>query len=213
MKKFIVMAIAVLIALPSATMAQKTTIQRVTREKTYTTQTHSVSVWYQGELSLGFATGGKLKEVDLDDNDTEFSKTDFSRPFIETVHGVRITKYAFVGLGVGAQFLYGKDFPEYTDCDNWNTLLMPVFLNLKSYYPVNDTFAPYITASLGASPVLVADSSWNGELKGGLYCKVGAGLSYKKFMFDFGLMHQELIADKDWKLSNNSFYVNLGIKF
>lgn len=211
MKKFIVMAIAAMIALPSATMAQKTTIQRVTREKTYTTQTHKVSVWYEGDFSVGFAAGGKA--TISEDGYSETLKTNLSRPYIETVHGVHITKYAFVGLGVGVQYAYGKINTEYDDSNNWNTLLMPVFLNLKGFYPASDDFAPYITTSLGASPVLMADDTFDSALKGGFFCKVGAGISYRKFLFDFGLMHQNMTLDKDEKIGNNSFYVNVGFKF
>lgn len=215
MKKFIVLAIAALITLPSATMAQKTTIQRVTREKTYKTQTHSVSVWYQGEIDFGYATLGKLV-----DEDGDKYKTDFSRPYIETVHGARITNYAFVGLGLGLQYAYGKVDPDYDNSERWNTLLMPLFVNLKGYYPVNDDFAPYLTVSLGGSVPLT--SNWNDSdstLGGGFYSKFGVGLNYRKFMFDFGLMHQGL-ADKygyntveKYKMAVNSVYFNIGFKF
>lgn len=221
MKKFIVLAIAALITLPSATMAQETTIQRETREQTYKPQTHSVPVWYQGEVSVGFVTGGRFNPME---------KTDFSRPLIETVHGVRITNYAFVGLGVGVQYAYGKISPDDENSHNWCTMLMPVFVNLKGYYPVSDKFSPYLTLSLGGSAVLMTDEyefdyDYKAVLAGGfLYCKLGVGLNYRKFMVDFGLMHQGL-ADKHiysttvdryfekFNIGINSFYVNLGFKF
>lgn len=219
MKKIFMLAVAAMVALPTITMAQKTTIQRITREKTYETQTYDVKIWYEGSLMFGYATGGKMTIKD-EDGDIWKEKTDFSRPFIETVHGVRITKYGYAGLGLGVQYAYGKFEPDYEDSDKWNTLLMPIFLNLKGYYPVNNTFAPYVSVSLGSSACLM--SNWNDseeeKLVGGFYGKAGIGFSYKKFMFDFGLMHQGLAikytgySSKD-KLSNNSFYVNLGVKF
>lgn len=234
MKKFIALAILAMIALPSTTMAKKVTIQNVTREKRFDIDVHNLSIWYQGEVSLGFATTGKA--TGNDDGHSYKVNSDFSRPFIETVHGVRLTKYAFVGLGLGLQYAYGKCSTDsyydnyydeyYTDDSKWNTLLMPVFVNLKGYYPVNDDFAPYLTTSFGVSPILMSDLSYtNGSYetkhKGGFYCKLGVGLNYKKFIFDFGLMHQGM-ANKDYyngndngkvKISTNSFYANIGFLF
>ena len=204
MKKIIILAIAALIALPSATMAQ--------------------SIYYQGELSVGFATGGKLTVKE--DGVTAKLKTDFSRPFVETVHGVRITEYAFVGVGVGVQYAYGQFLPEESVNEKWGTLLTPLFVNMKGYYPVSEDFAPYITVNFGASPVLFSnlDESEDGykeNLVGGFYYKLGAGFSYKRFLFDFGLMHQALSAKSSYQGYSekiglggiNSFYVNLGVKF
>lgn len=122
MKKTFILLLAALVAVPVVTFAQKTTVTRVNREKTYQTSTHSVDIWYQGELNVGFATSSKLTWKD--GGDTE--KTDYSRPFISTIHGARITQYGFVGLGVGLQYAYGKMDPEYDDTPNWETLMIPV---------------------------------------------------------------------------------------
>lgn len=228
MKKFLALALAALVAMPTVTMAQKTTVQRVTREKTYETQKTDVSIWYQGELSFGFATGSNLTYKS--EGVSSKQKTDLSRPFIETVHGVRITQYAFVGLGLGVQYAYGKMNPDYNESENWGALLMPIFVNLKGYYPVSDNFAPYVTVSLGGTASLTSNiddsgyeyyyGNWEEKLTGGFYSKVGLGLSYRKFMFDFGLMHQNMgfkytidgTSEKE-KASTNAFYVNLGFKF
>ncbi|WP_296113051.1 hypothetical protein [uncultured Alistipes sp.] len=115
MKKTLILLLAALCAVPVVTFAQKTTVTRVNREKTYKTSTHSVDIWYQGELNVGFATGGKLTWKDGGDSE----KTNYSRPFISTIHGARITQYGFVGLGVGVQYAYGKMDPEYDDTSNW----------------------------------------------------------------------------------------------
>lgn len=133
MKKIMLLLAAALAVAPAASFAQKMTVTNINREKTYQTSTHNVDIWYEGELNLGFATGGKLKW-----DDGEKDKTNYSRPFISTIHGARITKYGFVGVGVGVQYAFGKMDPDYDESDKWNTLMIPVFLNLKGYYPVTE---------------------------------------------------------------------------
>lgn len=230
MKKFIVLAIAAVLAMPSAMMAQKTTVQTVTRQKTYNTFLRNISVWYQGEVNVGYAISGNI----VDKLDGEKLNTNFSRPFVETTHGIRITKYAFLGAGLGLQFAPGKiepDFEDYYDdyygyevkSPRWNTLLMPLFINVKGYYPVTDDIAPYISLSFGGAPVLTSNISAIDEdfrLGGRAYCKFGAGVNYKKWTFDFGVMHQGLFIN-DWdepkeygsKYRINSFYMNVGFVF
>lgn len=106
MKKIMLLLAAALAVAPAASFAQKMTVTNINREKTYQTSTHNVDIWYEGELNLGFATGGKLKW-----DDGEKDKTNYSRPFISTIHGARITKYGFVGVGVGVQYAFGEDGP------------------------------------------------------------------------------------------------------
>ena len=225
MKKTFILLLALLCAVPVATFAQKTTVTRVNREKTYKTSTHSVDIWYQGALNVGFATSGKLTWED--GGDTE--KTNYSRPFISTVHGVRITQYGFVGLGVGVQYAYGKMYSEYDDAPNWKTLMIPVFLNLKGYYPVTEEFAPYISVSLGSSICATSsygdsgsdyDVSWKTRLKGGFYGEYGIGFNYRQVNFGVGLQHQAMKFSEtydgstdDEEASVHSFFVKGGLKF
>ena len=229
MKKLLFLLAAAMIAAP--TFAQKTTVTRVNREKTYTTSEHNIKVWYQGEVNLGYATAGKVN-YSYNDGEKGSYKTDFSRPLISTVHGVRITPYAFVGLGVGAQYAYGKIEPKYPEAGNWNTLLIPAFLNLKGYYPVNDNFVPYVSVSLGTSFCAASDlnyvwegGDWETKAKGGFYGEYGVGINYKKLNVGFGIMTQNMKLkeidtydgwvdeDETEKLSTTSFYVKIGIKF
>lgn len=228
MKKiYILLAAAALIA-PAMSSAQKMTVTNISKEKTYKTSTHNIDVWYQGEVNLGYAVSGKCK---LDDEgDIEKFKTNYSRPLIETVHGVRITKYAFVGAGVAVQYAPGKINPDVEDSDEkWNTLMIPLFFNLKGYYPVTDDFAPYISLSFGGS--ICATSSLNDsgiaygynyddKLKGGFYSEYGIGFNYKRLNFGLGLQHQTMkrtlsegkySSEEKWSI--NSFYVKVGLTF
>ena len=224
MKKIMLLLAAALAVAPAASFAQKMTVTNINREKTYQTSTHNVDIWYEGELNLGFATGGKLKW-----DDGEKDKTNYSRPFISTIHGARSTKYGFVGVGVGVQYAFGKMDPDYDESDKWNTLMIPVFLNLKGYYPVTEDFAPYISISLGGSICATSSyddsgmdygDSWERKLKGGFYAEYGLGFNYKRLNFGFGLQHQSMKfketyggESSDEKAAVNSFFVKVGLKF
>ena len=206
MKKLFILTVVAMLTAPVVSFAQKTTVTRVNREKTYRTNTHAVDIWYEGELNLGYGMGGTLKY----DGDSEDAK--YARPFIETVHGVRITKYAFAGLGVGFQYAYDE---------NWEVGMMPVFLDLKGYYPVTEHFAPYVAIDLGFSSGLVGTKDYMDteglDLKGGFYASYGIGLNYRRLNFGLGWQHQGMKFKYDGKngdgFSVNSFFVKIGLKF
>ena len=183
---------------------------------------------YQGELNLGFATGGKLK-MEVGGQIEKFA-TNFSRPLLETVHGVRVGDYLFGGIGLGVQYAYGDQTEGVDNSLKWNTAMMPLFLNLKGYYPVSDNFAPYISLSLGGTAVLASDvnvsestsvsrpgnenlgidqyhrnSSSETKLKGGFYCDFGVGFTARKFNFGLGLMHQAMkLTQEEWDYNNRT---------
>ena len=46
MKKLFILIAAALLAAPAASFAQKTTVTRVNRERTYKTSSHNVDIWY-----------------------------------------------------------------------------------------------------------------------------------------------------------------------
>ncbi len=173
---------------------------------------------YQGEFNFGYATGGKLNYKDADSE-----KTDFSRPFIETIHGVRmLNDYLFVGVGVGVQYAYGDVYPDSDSGFTWDTVSIPLFVNVKGYYPVSGNFAPYLSLSMGGSIFATSafdDDDLEEKMKGGFYTTFGAGFTYRKLNVGFGLMHQSMklvdtYDDEEYfKGSVNSFYVQLGFKF
>lgn len=148
---------------------------------------------YQGELNVGYGTGGKIKE------DGEKFDAEFNRMFIETVHGVRFNKYLFAGIGVGFQYA--------TDQDYWESFgMLPLFFDLKGYYPVTEDFAPYVKVDLGHAWA-VTDNDGGAK---GFYAAYGIGLNYRRLNFGIGWQHQSF-AHGD--VSVNSFYVNAGINF
>lgn len=220
---YILLALAAFMA-PAMTSAQKMTVTNISKEKTYKTSTHNIDVWYQGELNLGYAVSGKLKLTD-EDGDMEKFKTNYSRPIIETVHGVRITKYAFVGAGVAVQYAFGKIDSSEENSEKWDTMMIPVFLNLKGYYPVTEDFAPYISLNFGSSICAMSGmtqsyGSYDYQMKGGFYGEYGIGFNYKRLNFGLGLQHQTMkmvyternYSDEE-KWSVNSFYMKVGLTF
>lgn len=210
MKKMLFLVAAVLLAAPTATFAQKTTVTRVSREKTYQTSSHDLNIWYQGELNFGYGVGGKVKY------DGESMDAKFSRAFIETIHGVRVTQYAFAGVGLGFQYAY--DEKNAVGLEEGGVGMIPLFLDLKGYYPVTETFAPYVAIDLGYGMPVIGASGEDGEkLKGGFYASYGIGLNYKKLNFGLGWQHQgfhyEWDGEKSDGFSINSFFVKVGVKF
>lgn len=141
-------------------------------------------IHYQGELNFGYGLGGNTKE------DGEKFDAEYSRVYLETVHGVRINPYAFAGIGVGAQYAL-----------DWEEVTLPVFAALRGYYPVTERFAPYVAVDLGYSPALTSSI-------GGFYAAYGLGLNFGVLNLGFGWQHQEFDEQ-----SINSFTVKLGFKF
>lgn len=182
MKKFFLLLVAAMMVAPAASFAQKMTVTNINREKTYQTKTREVDIWYQGEVNVGYGLNGTV----------DGHSTDFGRVFAETIHGVRITKYAFIGLGIGVQYAH-----------EWETITLPVFVDMKGYYPVNEKFAPYVSIDLGYSPFV------KGDADGGLYASYGVGLNYGKLNFGFGCQHQTT----NGSYAVNSFFVKVGLKF
>lgn len=232
-KTFFLLIACGLSAIPASTLAQKTTVTRIGREKTYQRKTKEFKVWYQGELNLGFATGHKLRY-----NEEDEYRNYFAHPFLETIHGVRITRYAFVGLGASAQYILGKMNPSLKDSENWNTWLVPVFFNVKGYYPISEHVAPYLSVSVGNSFCAASNFNkseyhlywinyfdsyrytWEDKLKGGFFGECGIGLYYKLLNFGLGWQHQTLKYEsvRDSQKSYNtkkydSFFIKIGLKF
>lgn len=173
---------------------------------------------YQGELNFGYVADG-----------------DYSRPFMESIHGVNIKGYAFAGVGFGLQYAYNE---------KWNNMGIPLFVNLKGMYPVSEDFSPYITLSLGYNFLLFSESKHHMinyiDGLGGFYNDLGVGIKYKAFNLSLGMQVQKFNIDSNEmlnyynrdavyelfyadgtyeegeeisKLKNVGFYVKLGVMF
>lgn len=198
------------------------------------------SIRYKGEVNLGYAITGKKCKWTYEGGGSDEAETVFSRPLVETVHGVEIGPYFFVGAGVGIQYYCGKlkDFEAYSSKGNrWNTIMLPIFANIKVMYPIKDKVTPFINLGIGYSvSCYSALNSGSQKVNGGLYCDFGVGVRYKRFSFAVGLQHQKVGINlgsggngyggyyDDWygyynsgssKASTkiNAFYIKVGITF
>lgn len=184
MKKFLYILCAMLLTGAVSASAQ------IVHGSTYSSSTTykvKAKTRYQGELNVGYGLSGKLNE------DGETEDADYGRVFFETVHGMRINKYAFAGLGVGFQY-----------ATEWESAMLPIFVDLKGYYPVSDRFAPYVAVDLGYAIDLFDSPSE------GFYASYGVGLNFGKLNFGLGWQHQSF---SDYDASVNSFFVKIGLKF
>lgn len=176
-----------------------------------------MKVKYRGEVSVGGAFSNKMS---VDAFFFNFKlKSALSRPYLETVHGVMISDYIFAGGGLGLQYYAGKLGELYGLVDTkegkytWGALAIPLFVNLKGFFPINDDWKPFLNLSLGGTVVAMSNATcvedhtdsyedyYNGNMvktgsvydnkhRGGFYCDFGAGVEYKRWMFSLGLQHQ-----------------------
>lgn len=125
---------------------------------------------YQGEVAFAFGLGvGEL---------SDYIST--NRLVFETVHGVRINPHLFAGLGVSINYFYTQygyyydGYGDYTE-ESGGTVL-PVFLNIKGYYPVSDKASLYASWDLGAAVGI------GGYTNGGteFYTSIGPGVNFGK---------------------------------
>ncbi len=217
----------------------KETLQRPTKISSSRKQpkTKSVIDWtpkYRGEVNVGYAiTGNRFRwgaeytdsagEEDYtypDSKDAKELVTVFSHPLFETIHGVDIGPYLFIGAGIGAQYYYGKtkSAREWLDIGvsdkniaRWDAVILPIFADFKFMYPVNKNFTPYLNLGLGGT--VGCCSSFDGYAKeteeirvdgydeylesysslktrGGFYFDLGVGFRYKLLNFSMGFQHQ-----------------------
>lgn len=134
-------------------MASQAQIYSFTNYNTESSKTKSKL--YMGEINAGVTFGGKYK---MDGHKFDESTNSF---FFETIHGLRVHKYVFVGLGVGVHYYYdmGVDYQNayeaygsrsYKDeCYFEFPIAIPLFVNLKGFCPINDRLKAYMGTSLG----------------------------------------------------------------
>ena len=181
-------------------------------------------VKYRGEVTVGGAFSNKLQGKYAGTHVETASEA--SRLFVETVHGVMVSDYIFVGVGVGLQNYAGEIYKG--DGRKWNTLTIPIFADLKGFLPINRSWRTFMNLGLGGSVVGHSDLSYveNGfkyKQHGGFYCDFGAGVEYRSLSFGIGLQHQTMRQSETWidygmthsteKFYTNAFYVKLGVNF
>lgn len=127
---------------------------------------------YQGEVDLGASIT------------TNGFQTGKAVANFRTIHGGKIGDYLFTGLGFGADWYF---FDEGSSGDD-SEVIIPVFLNLKGYYPASKRLLPFVSLDLGYG--FGVTQSISGE--GGFMFAPAIGFQYKKMQFQVGYEHQSI---------------------
>ena len=173
----------------------------------------------QYEINVGYITGGKIHRKVFGAIDTNFA-----RPYIDAVVSARLSDYVSLGVGVGLQYAYDECRLSNLSTDafpkTWGALCVPIYCNVKGYYPVSDLIAPYISLSMGGDVVAASNFVHDGygKVKGGLMLKFGAGISVSKFHLGLGLSTQNIkwlspLGATNFKGDSLAFYIETGVMF
>ena len=243
-----------------------------TTAKSKDSKSETLAAMYRSEVNIGFAVTGAYTKAEISipgvggDYGTDVGSlyangrassgdrvhSVFSRPFVETIHGLQLFKYLFVGAGVGFQYYCGKlhDFQSYADiaatiknksksAKRWNALMMPIFVDVKGFYPIKEDLIPFINLGLGGTASFCSAINFkfeevgyasNVKMRGGFYCDFGGGVRLKQFNFSIGLQHQtvkvvskestpatEFVPSSDvqttLRIKTNAFYLKAGYCF
>ncbi|MBQ0080319.1 MAG: hypothetical protein KBS95_02045 [Alistipes sp.] len=162
-------------------------------------------IWYEGEYNIGYGLSGRATF-----EGTKFGDMKMNRFIVETVQGVRITPYAFVGGGVSLQYAY-RDWVEW---DN-KMVMLPIFANVKGLYPVSESFEPYVSLRLGYNVGLGKGDSF----ANGLYASFALGFhAGNHFNFNFGweqvrYKYRDEITLIPTTVRAGSLFFKLGLRF
>ena len=145
---------------------------------------------YQGEVSAGIALGvGNFSE---------------SRLIAETVHGLRFNENFFAGVGLGLHYYLGNDI-------GLSGTVMPLFFDVKGYYPVSSKLAPFASFDIGYGIGL-------GDINGdGAYFSPSIGMNVKMRWTDsmnFALsFHSQNFSNDGFSIAYNAIVFKVGIVF
>lgn len=174
---------------------------------------------HQVDINVGYIAGGKLNTKNLGK-----IKTNLARPYVDVVYGARFNKFLFAGIGTGVQYAYGEcDLVHLSSApspDTWGMISIPLYASVKGYFPVSRLVAPYIGLGIGHNFVVGSNFSKEGygKIKGGLFCKFGAGVTIGNFNVSLGLASQSLKwinpdGEVNFSAGNNAGYIEIGVKF
>lgn len=122
---------------------------------------------YQGEIAFGYGLG--LNPYGIETRD---------KVVFETTHGIRILPYLYTGLGVACNYYYPEILrvvydDYYEDFVDEDVVILPVYVNVKGYYPVARIADVYLSFDAGAA---IGISSNVGDYKH-FYTSVGPGIN------------------------------------
>ena len=140
---------------------------------------------YQGEVDLGYSLG--VGEFAL------------GRVNIHTVHGAKIGDYFSAGIGVGLDMYHDEGTTD---------IMVPIYLNLKSYLPTNTKITPYASFDIGAG---IGASEYVTGLSG-TYLTPAIGMKIGMFKAQLGFNVQKL-SESGVSVSMNAVQIKVGVVF
>lgn len=144
-------------------------------------------VSYQGEVDLGYSFG--------------IGKSASERVNIHTIQGIMVGKYFSTGIGAGFDFYY--------NFDDSSEAIVPVYLNLKGYYPVSEKVSPFISCDVGMGVGVTGDI----DNDAGLTIAPAVGIVWGVFKAQVGYNMQKVNNIDLGKPSMGSVQVKIGIMF
>ena len=113
-------------------------------------------------------------------------------PTIGFTLGARIYDYVFLGMHVGADFLFVSS-KQYSSFGAFEGILIPIMANVRTFIPVNANFSPFAEISLGPN-VMIAKYYYgsNGNIYSSFMAgltgrfRVGLGVEWKRLMLAMG---------------------------
>lgn len=143
------MTLVLLAAMPGISHAQKKVADQTQRQRTYETIAPVVQkeqpkvFWYGGEVNLG----GGINLLSSLHPSVAMN--------LETIHGVFITKYAYIGAGLQIQYsnridlVTNQDEFGYYETYEYKTekIAVPFFLHFRLNVPINTHITSYISCS------------------------------------------------------------------
>ncbi len=230
MKKVLLLTV-VLFALVSANAQFINTPSSQSQPKTQTKSSSSGDVTFCGEFNAGMMIG-KTKYDDEKIDGTMIA------PVFTGTFGVKMNDYLFLGAGVGFKYMtqnwkerwsLGDEYYAY-DKYTISSIMLPLYVELKVLFPVNEIVYPFVMADFGYSVRLAGelkcdfdryeygDGHYTGtykvDTKGGLYYKFGGGVTISDFIIALGYECQKFgVKDFDKDFKSSGFFFSLGYAF
>lgn len=140
-------------------------------------------VKYHGEVDLGYSVGVGTFAT--------------GRVNLHTIQGVQIGKYFSTGIGVGLDFYHEE-----------SELMIPVYLNLKGYLPVNSRISPYFSFDIGAG---VGASEGASGLSGVTYTPA-VGIRVGHFKVQLGY-NAQCLSESGVSVTMGALQIKAGVTF
>ena len=137
---------------------------------------------------------GYLSLFSLNDGNGSFGGFNSFFTGVSGSAGIRLTNYLSLGAGLGILFGSGKisyDYDYYTDSyRDAPTWFLPVFADIRGFYPVMDDFslAAELSAGIEFNQFSGKIDKWGGDKCGQLHLNLSVGAEIKKITVNLGVM-------------------------